>query len=517
MASQNSSAWEMESAHLNASTFSIRDILHIIFKRKRLIGLFFIGCLTAVVLGTFLVTPTYRSTAQVLVKLGRENIYVPATGGASPIINFRQEEQINSEIEILKSRTLAEKVVVAIGPDSIRPATTISRIIEKIMIPFQFILPELFPATDAHKRALNKLQNDLTVESVKKSNIIEITFDHNNPQISADVVNTLASFFLDRHVEIFRTPQSYEFFQQQSQFLREKLNQTEARFQTLKEQYNVTDLKNQQSLLLNRIAGTRSDLESAVSREVELSRRIENLRAQLAKLPQSIPQGEQSNPNELLISTLEGRLADLQIEEQRLSTKYTDENRTLRSVREEIALIRKQISDKETRRYGRTSQGISTTYLHLQEDQLRSEADLSSVKAKRGSLQDQLSAYEKELGKLNQIETALNQLAQEVNVDRDNYRLYLTKFEESRISNAMDSEKITGVSLIEAAHVPLKPVKPRILLNLGIGLILSLFTAFGAAFLIEFISDTLEKTEDIEAAFGLPVLSVIPELKKQPA
>ena len=258
------------------------------------------------------------------------------------------------------------------------------------------------------------------------------------------VANAIVAEFLNRRIEVYRTPQSHEFFKEQSEFLKEKLNQTEASFQALKEQHNVTDLKNQQGLLLNRIAATRSELESAVSREVELSRRIENLRAQLAKLPKSIPQGEQSNPNEFLISNLEGRLADLQIEEQRLSTKYTDENRTLRSVREEIALIRKQIAEKETKRYGRTSLGVSSTYLHLQEDQLRSEADLSSVKAKRESLQEQLSAYEKELAKLNQIETALNQLAQEVNVDRDNYRLYLTKFEESRIKPPWTPRRLPG-------------------------------------------------------------------------
>ena len=73
------------------------------------------------VVGTFLITPTYRATAQVLVKLGRDNIYIPETGNVNPVINMRQEEQINSEIEILKSRTISEKVVNAIGPLALYP------------------------------------------------------------------------------------------------------------------------------------------------------------------------------------------------------------------------------------------------------------------------------------------------------------------------------------------------------------------------------------------------------------
>jgi len=57
-------------------------------------------------------------------------------------------------------------------------------------------------------------------------------------------------------------------------------------------------------------------------------------------------------------------------------------------------------------------------------------------------------------------------------MDHRNYRLYLTKFEESRISNAMDTEKIANVSLIEPARPPLEPVSPKVMLNMVLALML---------------------------------------------
>jgi uncharacterized protein involved in exopolysaccharide biosynthesis len=504
-----SPAWEIESASPDASRVSLRDFLHIVFKRKHQILLFFGGCFIAVVIGTLLVTPEYRTTAQVLVKLGRENLYVPATGTSMPYINLHQEEQVNSEIEILRSRTIAEKVLAEIGPESLYPDLD-----RKSWFSLSALSGDPETVNSLETRALEKLEKKLQIEAIKKANVIEVSFEHPDPELAADFVNALVAQYLDRRLEILRTPQSHEFFKDQSEFLRDKLNRTEARFQALKEQHNVTDLKNQQALMLTRITEARADFDRAASREAELARRIANLGDQLAKLPKSIPQSEQSNSNEFLISNLESRLAELQIEEQRLSAKYTDENRTLKTVREEIALIRKQIAEKEAKRYGKTSYGISTTYTNLHEDQLRSEAELSSVKAKQASLREQLGAYEKELAALNQVETTLNQLTQELNVDRDNYRLYLSKFEESRIQTAMDSQKIAGVSLLEPAHVPFKPVKPRVLLNLALGLLLGLFGALGLAFFLEFVADDLEKTEDVEAAFDLPVLAVMPELRR---
>ena len=62
-------------------------------------------------------------------------------------------------------------------------------------------------------------------------------------------------------------------------------------------------------------------------------------------------------------------------------------------------------------------------------------------------------------------------------IDRQSYRLYLTKFEESRISDAMDTEKIANVKLIEPAQLPLKPVSPRIRLNMVLAVFLGGFGA----------------------------------------
>lgn len=86
---------------------SMRDILRVLFKRKTQILLFFAATFVTVAAATFIAKPTFQADAQILVKLGRESIYMPASGSSSPVINFNREEQINSEIEILKSRSLA--------------------------------------------------------------------------------------------------------------------------------------------------------------------------------------------------------------------------------------------------------------------------------------------------------------------------------------------------------------------------------------------------------------------------
>ena len=63
------------------------------------------------------------------------------------------------------------------------------------------------------------------------------------------------------------------------------------------------------------------------------------------------------------------------------------------------------------------------------------------------------------------------ELERQFKLDEENYQLYVRKMEESRISNAMDTEKIVNLSVVGPASVPVLPVRPKILLNIILGIV----------------------------------------------
>jgi uncharacterized protein involved in exopolysaccharide biosynthesis len=145
---------------------SLRDFLHIVFKRKMQILLFFFATVCTVAVGTVLIKPTYEATSQILIKAGRENIFVPTVptnGNLHPLFSFNREEQINSEIEILKGQFLIEKVVSSLGPASIYT----SLLDPKKGMVRRFLKPHDADQSPVEKAVL-RLQKDLEVEGVKK-------------------------------------------------------------------------------------------------------------------------------------------------------------------------------------------------------------------------------------------------------------------------------------------------------------------------------------------------------------
>ena len=464
------------------TSISIRDFLHVVFKRKIQILLFFGATASIVAIWTLRTKPTYEATSQILVKIGRENIYaptLPASGDSRPIITFNREEQINTEIEILKSRFLAEKVMESLGPTD----------------------------PDNNGEGLVSGLNTLKVEPIENSDIIQVSYQHEDPQVAATVVNTLVGLYLDRHLSVHKNPKSHEFFREQARILRNKLNQAEKRLEAFKESHAISSLDEERSLLLKQEGDLRTALNQTLSQEAETESRIRQLRQQLAATPKAVPLDRVISQEPGAIGTLQAKLVELELE----LSKYTEHNPMVQNIRDEIKTVKKKLADQEAKRYGTSRSGVNTTYQRLQEDLLRNEAELKALKAKKDSQSAHLAESERRLKKLNRIEVELNQLQNEIEVDRQNYRLYLTKFEESRISDAMDTEKIANVSVIEPAQPPSKPKGPKVLLNMVLAIFLGGFGGLGLALLLEGLDDSLEKTEDVEKYLHLPVLASIPK------
>jgi polysaccharide chain length determinant protein (PEP-CTERM system associated) len=473
---------------LDSNILSLRDILHVVFKHKKQILFLFLVTVIAVAVGTIAAKPTYEAEAKILVKIGRENLYAPPNSATSQIIKPNREDQINSELELLKSRSLAESVVKFLG------AGTLYKNLDD---------------TDVVKN----FQKSFSAEGVEKSNIISIRFKHENPKLAATIVNTLVDAYLEKHLLIHKNSQSYNFFEEQSKILRSKLEQAEEALRKFKKQHGVTDIGEEQKLLLKQIGDLRIELNRTSSQEAETKNRILQISAQLAKTPETITQGKVVDYNSGLISNLEARLVELQLKEEDLLIKYTPQSRLVKNIEEEIQIVREKLVEQENKQYGKSSIGLNPTYQRLKEELFRNQAEHKALAAKKEIQNVQIADYQSKLEKLNQIEMKINQLQQMVDVNRQSYRFYMNKFEESRISDAMDNKKITNVSLIEAASPPLYPVSPKVLLNIFIGILLGGFGGIGLGFFTEFMDDSLEKPEDVEKVLQLPVLASIPEIE----
>ncbi|MCP3951307.1 MAG: GumC family protein [Desulfobacterales bacterium] len=484
---------------------SVRDFIHVIFKRKIQIQIVFIVTVCIAIGATFAIKPKYQATAQILVKIGRENFYAPPNSTKNQILNTNNSGLINSEIELLKSRSIAEKVIKDIGPQVIYKK--INRFFPGEI--FNFI--QRSKATTPFEKALLKFEKALSIEAVKKSDVIEIGFKHPDPELSAKIVNTLAKVYLDEHLRVHKNLQSYDFFKNQSNTLKEKLEFCETQLETFKKENNVTEINEEQRLLLGQISDLRANLNMTISQEGETENRLSQIKKHLDLTPETISHGDEKNHNPYLISNLAAKLVELQIKERSLLVKYTPENRMVQNVKKEAEIVQDKLKEQESKRYDTSNIGPNSAYQSLKEDLYQNLTELKALSARKRIQMEQLNDFRNRIEALNTIEVRMDQLEEAVDINRQNYRLYLAKSEESRISDEMDNKKITNVSLMGKALSPLKPISPKILLNILLGFLMGATGGLLFAFITEYLDDSIEKPEDVEDLLNVPVLASILE------
>ncbi|WP_232020307.1 GumC family protein [Methylocaldum marinum] len=367
-------------------------------------------------------------------------------------------------------------------------------------------------AAETSDIALSKFQENLRVEGVKKTDVIDVSFQHEDPVVAAAVLNTLISLYLDRHLDVHQDPQFSGFFGEKPKTLADELQEAEANLDAFRKQYGVSSSPDElRTLLVKEEGDVRATLNQTISLEAETEAQVKQLRAHLKKIPELVNLNKEVEHNPYAISTIRSKLIELQIRERELLNKYNSDNLLVKNVRTEMEEVLTQLSDEEAKVYERSHSGLNAIRQTIQQQLLQKEAELNALKAKSSSLLNLLSTYKQRLDELNHIEVGYYRLKQEVDVNRQNYQFYLGKFAESRISNAMDKERITNVSLIDPARPPSKPVSPKILLNLVLSIFLGGVGSLALAYGMEYFDTRLEKPEDVEAHLKLPVLASIAE------
>ena len=471
---------------------NLRDFLNIIFKHKSKIIIIFLTVVLTVTIGTFLMSPIYEASAKILVKFGRENIYTPtsATGAGSQVISdlASKEDRLNSEVEIIGGRDLLEKVISDLGLKTIYPNIDKKPLISD---PFSKKLTSL-------EKAVLLFQNELKVEVIKKSDIINITFQHNNPVIAARVVNKLIDIFLEHHINAYKQSQNYDFFDEQVKLVEKRLKDSESELESFKNQNNISSLKEQKTFLLQQISDLELELaktRSEISEKMGKGQALNNYPSDPSAA--EIKFGQETDFNPYTVSNIRGRIADLKLKEQELLTKYNEQSLLVINIRKEIEKAR-QLLDKEEKTYH--DKAVKTI-----------NDDLNALRSKEESQKKHLGKYQQELNIINSVEMRLNELERQAKLNEDSYQLYVKRMEEGRISNAMDNQKIANISVIEPALPPIKPVKPKTMLNIILSIILGGFAGVGTAFFIEYLSHTFSTREDVEKHLGLPVVGSIPD------
>jgi capsular exopolysaccharide synthesis family protein len=485
---------------------SLRDFYIILFRQKWKIIFFFLAVMLLTALATFLLPEIYQSDASLIIRLGRESVSLDPTATTGQIVNVGQarENEIKTELEILKSRDLAEKIVNALGYQAILAGKFLPGQSTQSSQSVGLAGPSSADTAWERDKALGNLMKNLAVDNQKNSNLIAVAYQAESPDLAQAVVAKLIDVFLEKHINVHRTPGSHDFFQLQTEQSNTKLVQTENALKELKNKTGIGSVTEQRTILLKRIGELQGGIEATVSNLAASKSKVQTMGKTLAGLPKNLLRSKFTGYSGNPMDYLQQRLLELQIKEKDLRATMTENSRPVQDIRQQIAEVQALMQQE-----GATHNQVASLAL------LNEKANVAELQSKVGAMRGELVSAQNELGKINEAEVKIGQLEREIETQRTNYRNYADKLSQTRIDRALEMEKISNISVVQAASYPVKPIWPRKATNLALGSLLGLLGGLGLAFLAEQMDHSFKTPGEVEVSLQLPVLATIPLFNSQ--
>lgn len=455
---------------------------------------------------TLRITPQYESTVMLQIDRAAQKVVGFNTEFEVEEGPLSEQLQLRTQVELLKSRSLAERVIDEMGlykpgasaPPAAAPgegdavAAAPAGPLEQataLLGGWLARLHGLVAAAPPEQNTLNRasalaqFQQSLAVEPIRNSRLVQISVRNADPQLAAGIANTTARAFLATHIERKLESSLYA-----RQFLEEQIRQTKAKLEESERVINTYAKKNQILNLGDKgSAATQTfvDFSAALAKAEQDRIKAETLYNQVRLDPESAPQAV---VNEAIRAYKEQRA--------RLEADYAKNRSVFKPDYPSMVQARAQIAELDGRiktEVNNILSSIQGQYLAAKkaEDQLR--AKVASTRAEVLSVQDR--------------SVDMNLLSRELDTNRQVYDSLLQRLREVSVTAGLTTN---NVSIVDRAAVPLFPASPNVKLNVGLGLMAGLFLGLLLALLREQMDDSVKNANDIETRYRLPLLGLIP-------
>ncbi|MBE7558916.1 hypothetical protein HS125_08195 [bacterium] len=336
-----------------------------------------------------------------------------------------------------------------------------------------------------------------------------MTLDAPDPVVAQKALERALAHFQDLYIKIHVSDATPELFLRRKEAAEVALKTAEGNLQQFMSANFITSMEHQKNLLLERRDQLKKDLTDARSAVLGSTAKVAVIEQSLSREPERImqSQGTRANP---VVEEFKKKLAELKTQEQGLAIKFKDDVPQLKDVRAQIKELEAALR-AEPASTNETIHAPNPAHQALRASLATERAILSEQQERQKEFEDELLKAEAELARLTALEPQLAQLQREVEVAKASFNNEVASYQRAQSSADLDREKVSNVSVVTAATLPVEPIKPRKKLNLVLGVMLGLFGGVAFAFVMEYLDQSIKTTEDVEKHLGLPVLATVTE------
>ena len=415
------------------------------------------------------------------------------------VLNFKEVLRLDAmdvdsyretQYKVLQSRTLAERVINDLqlfrDPEFYRRQILFGLITsDPSKIPSSSDDGPPDTSADAYRNSVKHFLDSASVSPVRRSNLVEVSFYSHNPNLAALIANRLAADYIDQNLQVKwdETLKASEWLSVRLVELKAKLEKSEDALQAYAQANSIVFIDDKKNAETSRLDQLQTELTKAQADRFEKESVYSLLQAgRIDDVP-----GVLSNK---LIQDLEFRLAESERDYAQLTTVVKPDYPKALQLKRQVDTLREALD-----RYKKAlTQNIVDDY--------------RAALAREKYLVDAVRSQVKVVNQIAERSITYNILKREVDTNKQLYEGLLQRLKEAQVSAGL---KASNIRIVDPAEVPKGRVRPRVALNLTLGVIFGLGLGIALTLLQERLDNTVKTTDEVEQRLRLPALGVLPK------
>jgi polysaccharide biosynthesis transport protein len=451
------------------------DYVIILRKHQWMILTFFLTVVTIVTIASFKMKPVFVAAARVEVDKESQNMSpFPDSNSYDEFMDL--ENYLETQSKILQSETLALQTIKSLnlerypefGGNPNAPAFAHSGVAAR------------------RPAILGAFLGRLSVKRVPNSRLIEVTFEAEDPQLAAQIVNTHLQNYVEQNFrsKYDATIQASNWLSSELEGLRIKVEKSENARLAYERANQIWQIDEKQDIATSKL----SDLSKAVTEaQTDEAEKEAFYRMAASGNIDALPVAHGSE----VITELRKRKSDIDEQYAEAVNQYGPNfPKVLR-----IAAQQKEVDDDLDRARKTLLEGVQEDFTTARNRVQLLEEALDKQKSEANDQAEKLVQY--------------HILQHDAESNKQLYDGLLQKLKEASITAGLRS---SNIRVVDPALAPASPSRPQKARNVLLAVLMGLVGGVGLALFREYLDNTVKSPDDIEALTGLPSLAVVPSL-----
>ena len=429
----------------------------------------FVALLGATVIAAFLVTlvmpRTYEAVTSVLVDAKDDQMLNTPLGSPRQQLGYMQ-----TQIDIIQSQRVARKVVEDL------------KLADNPGINAAF-MKRTGGRGDIVDWVAGGLLADLKVDS-SQSSVIMLKYTASDAKFAADIANAFAKAYVATtlNLRVEPTRQAAQWFDEQLKGLRTDLENAQAKLAAFQRANGIIATDERMDIESTRLNELSNQALTASAQSIDSASKLGQAKGRTS--PESLPE-VLANP---MIQGLKAELLRAESKLAELSTRVGPNHPQYVQQAAEVKALRDRVNAEMSKVIGGVQSATASSY------------------AREQALKRDLAEQRKRVEQLRDARSQSVVLMRDVDTAQKAYDAALQRYLVNKVES---TARQTNVTILNPAAEPLLPLRPRMSINLAVGLFVGVLLGLAAVFFLELLDRRVRSTGDLEIGIEAPLLGTL--------